>query len=187
MSSWWTIRNIIVARDNETCQQCKAQNVAFDVHHIVSRQRGGSNDPSNLITLCRPCHRKAEKSGPDMEQETRGRDSLAALMTEQGKRGGWVNSGPKAGRPAMPGAGRPHKAALTLARLAELRSALTARAAQLQRADLWSMAELRGAQLALTALAGLFEDEQARRFQDAEDAEDAAEIRRQLASLIETA
>jgi len=84
----------------------------------------------------------------------------------------------------MPGAGRPRKAALVLARLAGLRSALTARAAQLQRADLWSMAELRGAQLALTALAGLFEDEQARR---SEDAEDAAEIRRQLASLIETA
>jgi len=77
----------------------------------------------------------------------------------------------------MPGAGRPLKAALVLARLAGLRSALTAPAAQLQRADLWSMQELRAAQLALTALAGLFEDEQARRFEDAEDAEDAAALR----------
>jgi len=59
--------------------------------------------------------------------------------------------------------------ALVLARLAALRSALTARAAQLQRADLWSMADLRAAQLALVALAGLFEDEQARRFEEAED------------------
>jgi len=82
---------------------------------------------------------------------------------------GTRTSGPKAPRPAMSGAGRPHKAALVLARLAGLRSALTARAAQLQRPELWSMAELRGAQLALVALAGLFEDEQARRFQDAED------------------
>jgi len=82
---------------------------------------------------------------------------------------GTRTSGPKAGRPAMPGAGRPRKAALVLARLAALRSALTARAAQLQRPELWSMQELRAAQLALTALAGLFEDEQARRFEEAED------------------
>jgi len=86
---------------------------------------------------------------------------------------GTRTSGPKAPRPAMPGAGRPRKAALVLARLAGLRSALTARAAQLQRADLWSMQELRGAELALSALAGLFEDEQIRRFEEAED-EDAA-------------
>jgi len=73
---------------------------------------------------------------------------------------------------------------LVLARLAALRSALTARAAQLQRPELWSQADLRAAELTLKALAGLFEDEQARRF---EEAEDAAEMRRQLASLIETA
>jgi len=73
----------------------------------------------------------------------------------------------------MPGAGRPRKAALVLTRLAALRSALTARAAQLQRPDLWSMADLRGAQLALTALAGLFEDEQIRRFEEACEHEDA--------------
>jgi len=84
----------------------------------------------------------------------------------------------------MPGAGRPLTAVKAIARLAELRSALTARAAQLQRADLWSMQELGAAQLALAALAGLFEDELTRRFQDAED---AAEMRRQLASLIEPA
>jgi len=77
---------------------------------------------------------------------------------------GTRTSGPKAPRPAMPGAGRPRKAALVLARLAALRSALTAPAAQLQRADLWSQADLRAAELALTALAGLFKDELTRRF-----------------------
>jgi len=82
---------------------------------------------------------------------------------------GTRTSGPKAGRPAMPGAGRPVMPALVLTRLAALISALTAPAAQLQRADLWSMADLRAAELALTSLAGLFEDEQARRFEEAED------------------
>jgi len=61
-------------------------------------------------------------------------------------------------------AGRPVMPALVLARLAALISALTAPAAQLQRADLWSQADLRAAELALTALAGLFEDELTRRF-----------------------
>jgi len=69
----------------------------------------------------------------------------------------------------MPGAGRPRKAALVLTRLAALISAVTAPAAQLQRPDLWSMQELRAAEYALTALAGLFEDEQIRRFEEAED------------------
>ena len=82
---------------------------------------------------------------------------------------GTRTSGPKAGRPAMPGAGRPVMPTLVLARLAALRSALTARAAQLQRPELWSQADLRAAELALTALAGLFEDEQMRRFEEAED------------------
>jgi len=77
---------------------------------------------------------------------------------------GTRTSGPKAGRPAMPGAGRPVMPALVLARLAALISALTAPAAQLQRADLWSQADLRATELALTALAGLFEDELTRRF-----------------------
>ena len=27
-----------------------------DVHHVVRRSQGGSDDPANLKWLCRPCH-----------------------------------------------------------------------------------------------------------------------------------
>jgi Restriction endonuclease len=48
----------VLCRDNYTCQQCKKKNVALHVHHIVYRSNGGSDDESNLITLCEDCHHK---------------------------------------------------------------------------------------------------------------------------------
>jgi 5-methylcytosine-specific restriction endonuclease McrA len=30
---------------------------AAEVHHVKSRARGGAHDISNLLDLCRPCHR----------------------------------------------------------------------------------------------------------------------------------
>lgn len=46
-------------RDNYTCQYCKnkRKDSNFDVHHIIFRSNGGSNEPENLITLCRTCHK----------------------------------------------------------------------------------------------------------------------------------
>ena len=45
-------------RDNYTCQICKAKgkNVALDVHHIIFRSQGGTDDENNLVTLCKKCH-----------------------------------------------------------------------------------------------------------------------------------
>lgn len=52
------------ARDNATCQRCgKDHNVnrnegAFHIHHIVSFMvRDLRSDPSNLVLLCKECHR----------------------------------------------------------------------------------------------------------------------------------
>lgn len=36
-------------------------NVKLDVHHIVSRVKGGSHEPENLVTLCVGCHGKMER------------------------------------------------------------------------------------------------------------------------------
>lgn len=46
-------------RDNYTCQYCKnkRKDSNLDVHHIIFRSNGGSNEPENLITLCRTCHK----------------------------------------------------------------------------------------------------------------------------------
>lgn len=55
-----TTRIAIYMRDNWACQYCDTQfgrrgfNLTLD--HIVPGSRGGSNEPSNLITSCRKCN-----------------------------------------------------------------------------------------------------------------------------------
>ena len=46
-------------RDNYTCQCCKGKHKdsKLEVHHIVFRSQGGSDEESNLITLCHTCHK----------------------------------------------------------------------------------------------------------------------------------
>ena len=45
-------------RDNYTCQCCGKKNIRLEVHHIIYRSNGGTNDEDNLITLCEDCHDK---------------------------------------------------------------------------------------------------------------------------------
>lgn len=40
------------------CQHCH-QTAAVDIHHIIFKSRGGSDEVENLIALCRECHDKA--------------------------------------------------------------------------------------------------------------------------------
>jgi hypothetical protein len=60
-TAYWSekIRPRIIRRDRNTCQMCDRTLLAVDleVDHIVPRARGGTDDPSNLRTLCKPCHR----------------------------------------------------------------------------------------------------------------------------------
>lgn len=53
----------ILTRDNYTCQCCKGKHKdsKLEVHHIVYRSQGGSDEESNLITLCETCHKKLHK------------------------------------------------------------------------------------------------------------------------------
>lgn len=49
---------MILNRDNYICQCCKGKHKdsKLEVHHIVFRSQGGSDEESNLITLCHTCH-----------------------------------------------------------------------------------------------------------------------------------
>ena len=64
-----SLRHTILSRDNFTCQDCgaKASNGAqLEVDHHIPRSNGGSNDESNLVTLCRDCnHGKSDTLIPD--------------------------------------------------------------------------------------------------------------------------
>lgn len=48
-------------RDGYRCVECgaPAHDKILDVHHVIPRSEGGSNEMDNLRTLCNECHRKA--------------------------------------------------------------------------------------------------------------------------------
>jgi hypothetical protein len=52
----------VYRRDNYQCQNCKQKggsrgSAELHAHHIVALKDGGSNNESNLITLCESCHK----------------------------------------------------------------------------------------------------------------------------------
>ena len=49
-------REAILHRDNYTCQCCGKKRVRLEVHHIIFRSKGGTDDEKNLIALCKECH-----------------------------------------------------------------------------------------------------------------------------------
>ncbi|URD51674.1 HNH endonuclease [Chroococcidiopsis sp. CCNUC1] len=55
MSEWREIRQKVLQRDNRQCQVCGKEH-SGQVHHILPRSQGGTNDLANLITLCGKCH-----------------------------------------------------------------------------------------------------------------------------------
>lgn len=48
----------VLDRDGYKCHICKTKKhgIKLEVHHIIFRSNGGSDDESNLITLCHDCH-----------------------------------------------------------------------------------------------------------------------------------
>lgn len=54
---WESARRAALARDSYCCTECgNADVTSLDVHHLVPRGAGGSDEPNNLIVLCDGCH-----------------------------------------------------------------------------------------------------------------------------------
>jgi 5-methylcytosine-specific restriction endonuclease McrA len=55
-----SVRDYVFQRDRYQCQSCGRQQgeVILQVDHIISLAQGGSNDLSNLQTLCQACNRR---------------------------------------------------------------------------------------------------------------------------------
>lgn len=51
-------RETVLIRDNFRCQCCGVQpkKKKIELHHIIFRSKGGSNEVNNLISLCHGCH-----------------------------------------------------------------------------------------------------------------------------------
>jgi len=59
-SGWLTLRFRILRRDHYRCQLCGAgadDKTCLEVDHKLARVRGGTDDESNLWTLCFSCNR----------------------------------------------------------------------------------------------------------------------------------
>ncbi|MFL9899046.1 HNH endonuclease [Paraburkholderia fungorum] len=59
-AAWTRQRELILKRDGGLCQPClRARRVtrATQVDHIKSRAEGGTDDESNLQSICEPCHK----------------------------------------------------------------------------------------------------------------------------------
>lgn len=53
---YYDVRYYVFARDNYTCQVCKKKGKILQTHHVVYKSKGGTDRPSNLITVCTDCH-----------------------------------------------------------------------------------------------------------------------------------
>ena len=75
---------MVLNRDNYTCQCCKGKHKdnKLEVHHIVFRSRGGSDEEGNLITLCHTCHKALHngKINPKVSGKIKGTLKYATQM-----------------------------------------------------------------------------------------------------------
>jgi len=54
------LRELVLIRDNRTCQICGVEKDRLDVHHLIPRSKNGRDDFNNLVTLCHSCHMRVE-------------------------------------------------------------------------------------------------------------------------------
>lgn len=75
---------MVLNRDNYTCQYCrgKHKDSRLEVHHIIFRSNGGSDEQENLITLCHTCHKAlhGDKINPDFSGRKKGTLRYATQM-----------------------------------------------------------------------------------------------------------
>jgi 5-methylcytosine-specific restriction protein A len=58
---WSNTKKRVLARDGYTCTQCGSVAPDLEVDHITPLSVGGTDDPTNLRTLCTTCHHQRHK------------------------------------------------------------------------------------------------------------------------------
>lgn len=53
---WWILHNEALERDGYACSECGSKK-ELEIHHIKPHAKGGADTLTNLITLCKKCHR----------------------------------------------------------------------------------------------------------------------------------
>lgn len=75
---------MVLNRDGYKCQCCKGKHMdsKLEVHHIIFRSQGGSNEAENLITLCHTCHKALHdgRINPNFKGKKKGQLKYATQM-----------------------------------------------------------------------------------------------------------
>jgi 5-methylcytosine-specific restriction endonuclease McrA len=58
----------VFERQDGRCANCYSVQLDTYPHHRKYRGRTGSDDPNNLVWLCRKCHNKAHAGDPEMDE-----------------------------------------------------------------------------------------------------------------------
>jgi hypothetical protein len=75
-------RREVLARDKHRCRAPGCARTRFlEVHHLVQRQKGGSNQAENLVTLCGSCHRLWHERGNTKGQPGSSRPDIFRATT----------------------------------------------------------------------------------------------------------
>jgi 5-methylcytosine-specific restriction endonuclease McrA len=63
-AQWQRVRRAVRQRDGDCCRHCGATSdqARLSVHHLLPASLGGTDDMSNLLTLCHLCHPQYEKA-----------------------------------------------------------------------------------------------------------------------------
>ena len=77
---FYNVKAYVLHRDGYQCKKCKTKKDKLHVHHVVFRSNGGTDTPSNLITLCEDCHDRLHNG----EFEIKGIRSKTKHATEVG-------------------------------------------------------------------------------------------------------
>jgi 5-methylcytosine-specific restriction endonuclease McrA len=94
------LRHFPLTGPPDICQRCArwlpwpeelVTQPGWDLDHIVELQFGGLDHPSNLVRLCRPCH-KAKPYPPDSMLDRGDDEEIRRFVLD------WVRAGPPGGR-----------------------------------------------------------------------------------------
>jgi hypothetical protein len=68
----------VLTRDSYRCQYCmgKSKDKRLEVHHIIFRSMGGSDEESNLITLCKTCHDALHRGEVELKKKGKRKGQL---------------------------------------------------------------------------------------------------------------
>ena len=76
------LREKVLWRDGYRCQRCGAT-INLQMHHIIPRNKGGTNTLDNLITLCAKCHRELHEGKWQLRKKPK--QFRYPTITQQGK------------------------------------------------------------------------------------------------------